>query len=291
MCPSPRLSFVLLPVILLGCGTKKQRDEVAVGSASGAPAMTADASTAVTTDTVEIFVDAVSVGKVTRAQLDGWPRVDTLVPVEARRLGTWMNVKLIGRAPTATDLAKPSASHPDKVPVLFPGEGGAPSFGMFDPVELAKKGQPAVREDGVREVRISLSTSERGGDHQGGAGEGADPMKIIVKIKTPSGDKELTGEKILSLPREPQPGNEETKGWRVTQFLDAVGVTKYQSLVLIDAGGTTLPLDKKELDPATANPFIKLNKQGHLRFRMFTKQRDGWQPGADLRQLVTIQVK
>ncbi len=291
MYPRSCLS-VLLAFIVLGCGTKKTRDE-GTGSASGAAAvMPADASTAVTADdTVEIFVDAVSVGKVTKAQLAGWPRVDTLVPVDARRLGTWMNVKLIGRAATATDLAKPSAGHPDKVPVLFPGEGGVPSFGMFDPVELAKKGQPAVREDGVREVRISLSTSERGGDHQGGTGEGADPMKIIVKIKTPTGDKELSGEKILSLPREPQPGNEDTKGWRVTQFLEAVGVTKYQSLVLIDAGGTTLPLDKKELDPATANPFIKLNKQGHLRFRMFTKQGDGWQPGADLRQLVTIQVK
>lgn len=290
MCPRSRLSVVLLAFIVLGCGTKKPRDE-GTGSASGAPVVTADASAAVAADTVEIFVDAVSVAKVTKAQLAGWPRVDTLVPVDARRLGTWMNVKLIGRAPMATDLAKPSAGHPDKVPVLFPGEGGAPSFGMFDPVELAKKGQPAVREDGVREVRISLSTGERGGDHQGGTGEGADPMKLVVKIKTPGGDKELTGEKILSLPREPQPGNEDTKGWRVTQFLEAVGVTRYQSLVLIDAGGTTLPLEKKDLDPATANPFIKLNKQGHLRFRMFTKQGDGWQPGADLRQLVTIQVK
>jgi hypothetical protein len=39
------------------------------------------------------------------------------------------------------------------------------------------------------------------------------------------------------------------------------------------------------------NPFIKLNKQGQLRFRMFVKKGAGWESGADLRSLATITVK
>jgi hypothetical protein len=272
----------LIVVMAIACGGKKKQEDSGVGSGS-APA--------VVEDTVEIFVGAQSVAKLTVKELASWPRLDSLVPMEARRLGTWNAITFETRGGAPSTLERPAQSHPDKVPVVFPGKDGKPAFGMFDPVEYAKKGEPGFHVDNVREVKLAISSTERGGEHQGGGGEGADITKLVLTIVTKDGEKKLTGPEILKLPRQPQPGSEDTKGWRVTQFLEAVGVTKYQSITLIDASGTSVPLTKKELDSKTAHPFVKLNKSGVLRFRMFTKQGQGWAPGADLRGLVKIEVK
>lgn len=290
-----RTWMCLIVVVAIGCGGKKKESEgggSGSGSGSGTGIATGSAPVAEVKDenTVEVFVNDESVAKLTSKQLASWPRLDTLVPVEARRLGTWMAIAFKTTGAPAS-LERPAQNHPDKVPVIYAGKDGKPAFGMFDPVEYANKGQAAFQVDGVREVRLALSNTERGGEHQGGGGEGADITKLVLKIVTGDGEKQLTGPEILKLPREPQPGNEDTKGWRVTQFLTAVGVKKFDSIVLHDASGATVPLTRKELEPKSTNPFVKLNKSGVLRFRMFTKQGKGWSPGADLRGLVKIEVK
>lgn len=275
----------LLLILVFAACEKKAKPSPGPGTASG----TGSAEVAKPeSGTVEVFVDEQSVAKVPAADVAKWPRLDTLVPEDARRLGTWEKVVF---APASPQLDNPSQNHPDKVPVVFPNKAGKPTFGMFDAVELAKKGEPAFRADDVREIRITISKTERSGMHQGSTGDGTDPTTIVVKIKTPDGEKQITGPEILKLAREPQPGNEDTMGWRVTQFLEAAGVTKFESITLVDASGAMVPLTKKELDPKTTNPFIKLNKQGQLRFRMFTKKGDGWESGADLRSLTSITVK
>jgi hypothetical protein len=273
----------LLVVLLVACPSKKKEPDVGSAGTGSAPVAKPD------DNGVEIFVDDKSVAKIAAKDLAAWPRLDSLVPMEARRVGTWTQIAFVGAAPST--LEKPAQQHPDKVAVVFPGKDGKPAFGMFDPVEYAKKGEAGFRVDNVRELRLALSKTERGGEHQGGGGEGADITKLVLEIVTKDGKKQLTGPEILKLPREPQPGSDDTKGWRVTQFLEAAGVTKYESITLVDASGATVPLTKKELDPKTSNPFVKLNKSGVLRFRMFTKQGDGWAPGADLRGLTKIEVK
>jgi len=275
----------MIVVFAIACGGKKKEQEGGAGTGTGsAPVVKTD------DNSVEIFVDDKSVAKIPAKDLADWPRLDSLVPQDARRIGTWTAIAFAtGGAPTT--LEKPSQNHPDKVAALFAGKDGKPAFGMFDPVEYAKKGEAAFRVDAVRELRVTLSKQERGGEHQGGGGEGADITKLVLKIVTPAGEKQLTGPEILKLPRESQPGSEDTKGWRVTQFLEAVGVTKFETITLVDSSGATVPLTKKELDPKTTNPFVKLNKSGVLRFRMFTKQGEGWSPGADLRGLIKIEVK
>ena len=278
-----RTWMCLVVVLAIACGGKKESSGGGSGTGSAPVAKVDDSS-------VEIFVDDKPVAKVAAKDLAGWPRLDSFLPQEARRIGTWQKLAFTtAAAPAALD--KPAQNHPDKMPVLFAGSDGKPAFGMFDAVEHAKKGEAGFRVDGVREVRLTLSKMDRGGEHQGGGGEGADITKLVLEIVTKDGKKQLTGPEIVKLPREPQPGSEDTKGWRVTQFLEAVGVTKFESIVLVDASGATVPLTKKELDPATANPFVKLNKSGVLRFRMFTKQGTGWSPGADLRGLTKIEVK
>jgi len=275
-------SYWVVALLTVACGNKSEDNPGPGPGTAATPAIPAPA--------VEIFVDDTSVAQITLEQIARWPRLDTLVPEDSRRLGTWQVVYLKGSEPKPAELNRPSATYPEMVPAVFPGEGGVPAFGMFDPVELAKHGKPGLRQDSIKQIRIKLSKTERGGDHQGGTGAGEDPLKLVLAIKTPDGDKSLTGAKIMAIPRESMPGNEDTKGWPLTKLLTVAGVTKYQKLVLVDGGGTSLTIEKKDFDDKTIIPFIKLNRQGSLRFRMLKKQGEGWQPTGDLRALSTITV-
>jgi hypothetical protein len=60
--------------------------------------------------------------------------------------------------------------------------------------------------------------------------------------------------------------------------------------VLLSGEEMNLTLEKEDLDPKLAVPFIKLNRQGSLRFRTYRKQGTGWSMGGDLRGLRKIQV-
>jgi hypothetical protein len=239
------------------------------GAAAGSGSAQAVAPVPAPAGTVEIFVDDAPVAKVAKADIEKWPRLDALLSGDAQRLGTWMKVKLTGAK--SEELQRPSQSHPDMIPALFPGEDGRPAFGMFDPVEHSKRGQPGLRADDIREIRIQLATEGRMGDHQGGAGEGADPMKLVVEIETPAGASKLTGEQILA------------------QLLEAAGIKKFERLVLGDATGTSLILERKDLG-AKKVPFVKLNKAGALRVRVLEQVGTGWKTAGELRSLSSIKV-
>ncbi len=282
-----QMRYCLLAVVVVACSKESGTSGGSAGTASGTGS--APAVAVVPAGTVEIFVDDASVAKVTAEQIAKWPRLDSLLPENARRLGTWQTIYLRGASEKPAELNRPSSTYPELVGALFPGDDGKPSFGMFDPVELAKHGKPGLRQDGMREVRVVRSKGERGGEHQGG-GAGEDPLKLVLKIQTAGGEKSLTGEKILAIPREAMPGNADTKGWPLTKLLAAAEITKFTKLVLIDAAGTSLSIDRKDFDDKTVIPFIKLNRQGSLRFRMLKKQGDGWQYAGDLRALSTIKV-
>lgn len=281
--------ILLLVTSLVACGkgdSKQQPQGGTAGSAGSAGSATAEASAE---KHVEIFVDDKPVGKLAMAQVNLWPRLDTLVPVSARRLGTWQTITLKGAK--TTDVQQPSSTYPELVPALFPGEDGAPAFGMFDPVELAKKGKPSLREDAVTEVRVTLAQDSGRGQNDHGDGGGGDPTKLEVHIKTASGEHVIKGPQLLELPREPQPGEmNDTKGWTLAQLLAHAGVTKYERLRLTGESGTNLTLEKQDLDPKTSVPFIKLNRQGSLRFRVFKKEGNAWQAAQDLRGLAGIEV-
>jgi hypothetical protein len=238
---------------------------------------------------VAIYVDDQQVGKLALEQVNLWPRLDTLVPVAARRLGTWQTVTVKGAV--SKDLQQPSAQHPDLVPALFPGKEGKPAFGMFDPVELAKHGNPALRQDAITEVRIKLASDGMRGQNDHSEGGGGDPTKLELVIKTTAGEQIVKGEKLLETPREAMPGESgEGKGWPLSTILANAGVKKYERLLLTGENGTNLTLEKQDLDPKTAIPFVKLNRQGSLRFRVYKKQGETWQPGQDLRGLLRVEV-
>jgi hypothetical protein len=277
-----RFVFVAL-VAIVGCeNDKKEPGHGATnGSGSGPPPRDA-------IKVAEIFVGDDVVSQVDGKRLDEYPRLDSLVPEESRRYGSWESITLVGPPGGPHVIQKPADSYRDLIPALYPGQNGA-SFGLFDPVEQAKKGTPKVSHTGVREIRIAVSGEERGGDHGHGGGQPTDPSKLVLSIVTPSGNKDLTGTKLLELPRERAPTGD-AEGWKLTAILAAAGVDKPKQLVLQGADGTSLNLTATELDPATAIPFIKLNRQGQLRFRVYTKQGTGWTLGGDLRSLSSIRI-
>lgn len=287
MLPSAAMRKALSLVAMfavVGCSGKKDEERAAPpqpGSATIPSPKPAPAG-------VQIFVDDVAVATVDAAQVAAWPRLDSLIPEPARRLGKWQAISTRGAKPA--ELAKPFETYRDYVPVLFPGESGAVSFGMFDPVELGKRGKPALREDAITELRIKLDASGMRGGNDHGGGEVIDPAKVTLAFQTASGETRLTGEALLSIPREPMPGGGgDAKGWPIQKLLAAAGIKSFTSLRLHDAGGMTLPLDSKELDASTI-PFIKLNRQGSLRYRLYKKQGEGWQTAGDLRSLVKIEI-
>lgn len=242
---------------------------------------------------VDLYVDDQPVGKVSPQQLATWPRVDALVPVAARHLGSWQDVYLKGKGQKPTELHKPSDSHPDLVPALFMAADNTPSFGLFDPVELAKHGTPQVREDGVSEVRIKLAQNSGRGEHEQGEAAGSDPTQLKIAIKTPKGESTLDGKTLLAIPRTPMPGDtsNEPRGWPLKLLLDAAGIKKFSKLVLVDSQGLVLNLDAKDFDDKTSVPYVKLNRQGSLRVQVYKKQGEGWQRSGDLRGLESIESK
>lgn len=281
-----RTHAVLIALVLAGCGGKK--DEEAPLPAQPTPAPVGSQAAPAKPGTVQLFVDDASVATVEVAAVKDWPRLDSLLPEGARRLGKWQAIATKG-AKTA-ELAKPFETYRDYVPALFPGEGNTISFGLFDPVELGKRGKPALREDAITELRVKLDASGMRGGNDHGGGEVIDPAKVELVIKTSAGEKKLTGQQLLGLEREAMPGGGgDAKGWRLDTILTAAGVKTFEKIMLYDAGGTTLPLEKKDMDANTI-PFIKLNRQGSLRFRLYKKQADGFQAAGDLRALTKIDI-
>ncbi len=270
----------LLVVLVLATGCGKGDAGGGGGGGSGGGGGTAQP---VSNHVVEIFVNDKSVAKVTAAQLAEWPRVDHLVPEADRRLGTWKKVKLVGGK--GTELQSPSTSYPDKVPVLVPAGSGA-AFAMYESVELATKGKPTFSEDGVKEVRIMVSTEGRGGEHSGSTGD-SDVTKLVLTFETADGTKSLTGPQIVALEREELDGQ---PGWKLSKLLTAAGIGDYTKLVLIDAAGTSIVLAKADFDDTNKIPFLKLNKSGLLRFRIHEKAGEGWNVVGDLRALTTVKV-
>ena len=273
-----RFSFVVA-LALCACGNKSA-EPPAPGSGTTPPAATG----------THLFVDDKDVGSVTAAQVASWPRLDSFLPESARRLGKWQAITVKNAKPQPSTLDKPFEAHRDYIPALFPGPDGSISFGMFDPVELGKKGKPGLQEDGVLEVRVKLQSDSGRGENDHGGGTAVDPQNIKLVFKTPKGEQVLAGDKLLAIPRELMPGGSgDAKGWRLVSLLEAEGITAFEKLLLTDAGGLTLTIEKKDLDDKTV-PFVKLNRQGSLRFRIYKQQGEGWTQAGDLKELVSIEV-
>ncbi|MCX5746773.1 MAG: hypothetical protein NT062_30225 [Proteobacteria bacterium] len=285
-------SCFALALVLGTVGCKHDAATGATGSGSGSgsgSATPAPAPAPAAEGTVTILVNDKQVARLAPKDLDAWPRLDTLVPVEARRIGSWTTVVVTAASAKPLEISRPGDRYRDQVIALYVDHGSA-AFGVFDPVELAKRGAPTIKETGLRTIAITADTAGGRGQNESGAGGGGDPTKLVIAIKSPKGETKVTGEQLLKLPREDMPGGD-TQGWKLSAILAAAQIGPYKKLVLADDKGTALSLDKAEFDDRTVIPFIKLNKQGQLRLKIYKQQGTGWQSIGDLRNLTSIDVK
>ena len=241
-----------------------------------------------------VFVGDVKSACLDTAAVAKWPRVDSLVPPESRRMGTWKTISVQTTTGRGADLNQPADVYPDMVLAFFPGSDGNPALGMFDLVELANHGHPKWQQPGVREIHIMAATGGGRGENEDGRGP-ADPAALSLKFTNAGKASELAGPALLALAREAQPGDDgEAKGWALLTLLKAGNVPlptekPGKRYLLTDAAGMNLTLEPSDFSE-TSVPFVKLNKQGALRFWVFKKKGEGWTKGADLRGLTSVQV-
>jgi hypothetical protein len=237
---------------------------------------------------VTVYLNDKLVATLESSRIAAWPRLDAVVPVEAQQLGTWSSMMVKGASPA--DIVQPSAKYPNDVPVVYPGPDG-PALGWFDLVDLANKGAPKATFAGVTEVRITRDEdSDRGLNEDATGVQDFDPAQIDIKIE--GGPRPLlAGADIVQIAREAPPnGDTKTQGWKLTTLMAAAGIEDAPKVTLTDESGTSVTLTAAELDPGKSIPFLKLNKKGQLRFRVYTKQGDGWQLGGNLKGLSSIKV-
>jgi hypothetical protein len=240
---------------------------------------------------VTLFVDSEKVVDLDRAKAETWPRLDSLLPANARRYGTWNAIK--GADSTgAFEIKKPGSTYGALVPAIYPDANGKGiNLGLFDPVDLAQKGTPKVSQLGLTELHVLIEKSGARGQNDHMGGEATDPNKLMLAIEAGATKVELTGTQLLALPRENAPDDDsgEHKGWKLSAILASANVPPPTRL-LLTGDEMNLTLEQADLDPQTSVPFIKLNRQGALRFRTYKKQGNGWTLGSDLRGLRKIQV-
>jgi len=301
------LVVVTLALSLLGCGKKHGGGKGTGGGGGGdreAPALPGQ---------VQLLVDGKPVANADRAAAAAWTPLTSLLPANARDPKTWAIVEVHTHAGRITTMPEPASTQPGLVAAVFPGRDGGIDFGMFTADELAKHGTPKLVEMDVSDLRVKLAqpvasgTDGSGSASDGGSGggngegngsnraaspDGPDLTNIKLTIKQKSGDLELTGADLGAIAKVNAPiGDTSTPGWDVASILAAKKITPTAKLIITDDSGASVTMTSKQLDPKTDLAFMKVNKQGQLRFRLFEKNSGGaWDVAGDLRGVTIIEL-
>ena len=197
---------------------------------------------------------------------------------------------------------------PGLVAALFPGKSGI-DFGMFAPDELVKHGTPKLIETGVVDVRVTIAPAEGSGAPAGAGGSGGgdsegggenrtaarpetDLTQVKLTIKEPGGEHVLSGVDLEKLPKVAPPvGDTDTTGWDVASLLGDLHLAVTPKVIVTDTTGASVTMTKADLDPKKSVAFMKLNRSGQLRFRLFQKNKGGgWNINGELRGVTTIEL-
>ena len=246
---------------------------------------------------IELTLDGKPVSTLDAAKLGAWAPLGSFLPSGSQNLDTWGAIEV-----TIGDLVEriddPAAKHPGLVAAVFPGRGG-PAFGFFAPQDLAKKGKAQWERQGVSRIAVTSRAAggQGGGDGAGGGAENegerpAPSPDLKITIVGPAGETVFTGDKLAPLPTTTAPiGDTDTPGWTIDQILTAAGVSPKGQVVVYGEESANLILEPSDLDPETAKPFIKLNRSGQLRFRLFRKNGETWDIAGELRGISRIELK
>lgn len=248
---------------------------------------------------IELTLDGKPVSTLDAAKIGSWAPLGSFLPSGAQNLDTWATIDVtIGDH--VEHIEDPKAKHPGLVAAVFPARGG-PAFGFFAPQDLAKKGKAQWERQGVSTIAVTTRAATAGGQGGGdGAGGGAEnegerpapSADLKITIVGPAGESVFTGDKLASLPTTTAPiGDTDTPGWTIDQILTAAGVSPTGKVVVYGEEGANLILEPSDLDPKASKPFIKLNRSGQLRFRLFRKNGETWDVAGELRGIARIELK
>jgi hypothetical protein len=289
-----RRVLVILVALAAATGCKKKNDSGG-GSGSG-------------TSEAPIKVSLALDDKVLGEELAlGAPRpLEVLATLPA--LDTWIAVEVIDQAGKVTTILAPAKNHAGAVPALAAGDGGA-RFGLLrdgkleQPVGPVTKVTVKTRSDAGKPVEGMDHGGGGGGDSGGGGDHGtggnsadkgvrATPTADLkIEVEGPGGTSTFTGDKMAGLPEVKAPtGDTETPGWSLVDVLKAAGLEGVTSVTLTDDENASLRLDPADFDPATAITYLKLNRSGVIRFRLFRKTGDVWEIAGELRGIKRIKV-
>jgi hypothetical protein len=302
------VACVAVTALIAAPGCKKHNGGKGVGGGkSGDPAAIPSGP-----GIVQILLDGKPVAGVGAEAAAKWAPITDLLPGTGKDAKTWQALEIHTAAGRVTTMPEPGATQPGLVAAIFPGKDGV-DFGMFTPDELARHGTPKLVETNVTDVRVKLgaapaapagSGSGSSGSHGGGDGEGSganrtasggsgpDLSGLKLTIKQKSGDVEVTGDDLGKIDRVVPPiGDTETQGWDVAAVLASRKLKPTAKVVITDESGTTVTMTAAQFDPKKDLAFMKVNKQGQIRFRLFEKNAAGaWDVAGELRGVTTIEL-
>lgn len=115
-------------------------------------------------------------------------------------------------------------------------------------------------------------------------------MALSVEIVAGAKTHRLDVAQLAAVPMSEPPSGEADRGWSLSAILASVGVTAPTKVTLTDETGASLPVTATDLTPERGMAFLKLNKQGQLRFKLYVRDTATapWQPRGDLRGVTRI---
>lgn len=211
----------------------------------------------------------------------------------------WLAVVVFDASGAATTAVTPAKNHPEGPPALVAGKDGV-TFGFARGDELVDAVPRVVKvviktKDDRGAIAAELGPSNGAGDGAGGGHENegkARPVptaELTIAIKGPAGESVLTGDKLAALPSIYAPtGDTKSAGWNLTDVIAAAGLGGATAINLTDSEGANLRLDAADFDPKSTILYVKLNRNGQLRFRRFGKKGDAWEVTGELRGIKRI---
>ncbi len=258
--------------------------------------------TAVAAVPVTILVDDREVAA--SVQLGGEPRPLTELAPGAPALADWVALEVIDATGKVHTTMTPAKNEAGKVPMLAVGADGielgfrptGATGPLADPLRAVSKVTIKTRSD-AGQVANQVGHAHGGdGDSGGGREHGGEARPapgadLKIAITGARGEWTFTGDKLAVLPVIKAPtGDTETPGWSLFDVLTAAGISKPEVVHLTDGEGATLRLDGKDFDPANAVLYLKLNRSGVIRFRLFRRVGDNWEVGGELRGITKIHI-
>ncbi len=234
------------------------------------------------------------------------PRPLTELVTGAPALDTWLALEAIDSVGKVHTTMTPARTQAGKVPMLAmttdgvevgfgaPGGTGPLAEAVFGVTRVTIKVQG---DKGAIAAQVGAQAGDHGTGDSGGQREHADEGRpsagpdLKIAITGASGESEFTGDRLAALPVIKAPsGDTETPGWSLIDVLAAVGIDKPQVVHLTDGEGATLRLDASDFDPTKVVLYLKLNRSGVIRFRVFRRVGETWEVGGELRGITKIQV-